>query len=604
MKSSMLSERLRILVDAYCTDGIEESEVRELEALLRGDAQARRYFSAYCRMHAELFFAAKAEHAIHAVQEMLRPMPATSPTVSLLGNAWGGAVHYFSQVGPLSYLIATVLFGLGLLVGSWVTVGESHRQTQPVSIAQQQRSPRSTTVSKPAGPKVARITGLLDCRWIDPATQVAEHDPVTMGEKYTLAAGLMEITYETGAKVILQGPCSYSVDSVRGGFLSLGRLTARVEKEAASDQRPPTRNPLFAVRTPTATVTDLGTEFGVEVSAEGRTDARVFEGSVRVAADGDKHNKKSGDKKSGDRQRVCRKGETVRVEPNGSAVRPISGKDADDHGYVRVMPAVRARTEQQNTQQNTYAKLVLSLDPLFYYRMEKPKSERVRQIVFDSAPGGHHGELHTDNPLAGSSYRAGRFGDSLDFRACGGVNVLNYPAPTKDRLAVSVWVMTVGRPSKIAIAGNRGVPQGMEFAFGLLYGDGELGAAVTRSDGKTLRVREGATLPTGEWHHVAMTTDGATLHLYRNGKEVVSAAFDAQAGQKPIVGTNGKSDKIDKRNIMRAGDVASSDRSEVRVDELIVFDRAISPEVIERLFRGGPRQDQTPETTRPKGERR
>ena len=41
-------------------------------------------------------------------------------------------------------------------------------------------------------------------------------------------------------------------------------------------------NPLFAVRTPTATVTDLGTEFGVEVSKEGHTISHVFRGVVRV----------------------------------------------------------------------------------------------------------------------------------------------------------------------------------------------------------------------------------------------------------------------------------------------------------------------------------
>ena len=46
----------------------------------------------------------------------------------------------------------------------------------------------------------------------------------------------------------------------------------------------------FAVRTPTATVTDLGTEFGVEVSKDGNTTSHVFRGSVRlqvVPADGE-----------------------------------------------------------------------------------------------------------------------------------------------------------------------------------------------------------------------------------------------------------------------------------------------------------------------------
>ena len=53
-----------------------------------------------------------------------------------------------------------------------------------------------------------------------------------MGRKYALASGFMEITYDTGAKVILQGPCIYEVESTTGGYLSLGKLTARVEKKS------------------------------------------------------------------------------------------------------------------------------------------------------------------------------------------------------------------------------------------------------------------------------------------------------------------------------------------------------------------------------------
>ena len=40
--------------------------------------------------------------------------------------------------------------------------------------------------------------------------------------------------------------------------------------------------PLFSVRTPTAVVTDLGTEFGVEVNRSGTTRSHVFQGRVKV----------------------------------------------------------------------------------------------------------------------------------------------------------------------------------------------------------------------------------------------------------------------------------------------------------------------------------
>ena len=41
---------------------------------------------------------------------------------------------------------------------------------------------------------------------------------VPLGRKYELASGLMEITYDTGAKVILQGPVTYEVESNEAGI--------------------------------------------------------------------------------------------------------------------------------------------------------------------------------------------------------------------------------------------------------------------------------------------------------------------------------------------------------------------------------------------------
>ena len=75
--------------------------------------------------------------------------------------------------------------------------------------------------------------------------------------------------------------------------MSVGKLTAKLEKKAEeiAESQSPIPNPqslvhypypLFAVRTPTATVTDLGTEFGVEVQHSGATSASVFRGIIEV----------------------------------------------------------------------------------------------------------------------------------------------------------------------------------------------------------------------------------------------------------------------------------------------------------------------------------
>ncbi len=207
-----------------------------------------------------------------------------------------------------SYMAATVIMGVGLLV-FWAWKVSLHDE-----VATYPRAEPSPVVREME--PVGRISGMADCRWAD--SQDAPSAAVPLGRKYELASGLVEITYQTGAKVILQGPCTYEIDSAAGGFLALGKLTARVETkgeggrgtaEEADNQKSPFPLPpsAFVVKTPTAIVTDLGTEFGVEVSKERTTTSTVFRGSVRVVVVG-------GDGRQPKQEVLLGENESVRVE--------------------------------------------------------------------------------------------------------------------------------------------------------------------------------------------------------------------------------------------------------------------------------------------------
>ena len=92
----------------------------------------------------------------------------------------------------------------------------------------------------------------------------------------------------------------------------------------------------FSIRTPTARVTDLGTEFGVEVKKDGLTISQVFRGSVRVQVVGE-----SG--KHCDEGRVLSANESaeIGVLQNASAekspIRVIEGSRDSSH-FVRKLP--------------------------------------------------------------------------------------------------------------------------------------------------------------------------------------------------------------------------------------------------------------------------
>ena len=146
--------------------------------------------------------------------------------------------------------------------------------------------------------QVAVISGAVDCRWADASTAIEPGATVSAGRRFVLASGLLQIWYDSRVEVILQGPAIYEADSPNGGFLSLGRLTARVEKRPDADSREPTApgaaapvpHPDFTIRTPSAVLANQDTmprpgvlgsaEFGVVVDSPDVTRVHVFRGLV------------------------------------------------------------------------------------------------------------------------------------------------------------------------------------------------------------------------------------------------------------------------------------------------------------------------------------
>ncbi len=195
-----------------------------------------------------------------------------------------------SQVGLgnllFSYGVSAFLVAIALVVaGTWTW----HRRD---TVANRPTPTTGRSSTDLATPCVGRVSGTVACLSANPSSPPREGQRVRLGDEYALVSGLMEITYDRGAKVLLQGPCTYRVDSAASGYLASGRITARVTKKHATsaasedvqypdpDASPPTALSLFAVRTPNALVTDLGTEFAVEVDTMGASRAFVFSGKI------------------------------------------------------------------------------------------------------------------------------------------------------------------------------------------------------------------------------------------------------------------------------------------------------------------------------------
>jgi hypothetical protein len=122
------------------------------------------------------------------------------------------------------------------------------------------------------GSAVASISDLQNARWHgDRQWQLG--DAVSAGPLH-LAAGSAQLSFVSGAKVVLTAPAEAEVLSPSRLFLRSGSITPFVPAEARG----------FTVICPSGEVVDLGTEFSMKVGPDGKADVYVIDGEVDVAA--------------------------------------------------------------------------------------------------------------------------------------------------------------------------------------------------------------------------------------------------------------------------------------------------------------------------------
>ena len=321
------SPEILSLLSALCDDAADQENLHRLEKSVGQDPDRMGLIFDYLQLHGDLrfeFIGRKASAPVlleidnistqrSDIEDESGQRPALAR--AFFSIALHDTIGYFPEGMPLAYLIATVITGLGVLIASHVYM------SRPEQVARQ--SAPLPSPSPPLPSVVGRITGMADCQWKKGGLETRDwgleegsrtgrstcqslipnlQSLVSLGDTFALASGLMEITYDTGAKVILQGPATYSVET-NGGYLSLGKLTGKLEKGGEgrgtggeSSVHPssfilhPFSNPQslipnpFVVRTPVATVTDLGTEFGHRGDGRPTKSPARFSGKGRGAA--------------------------------------------------------------------------------------------------------------------------------------------------------------------------------------------------------------------------------------------------------------------------------------------------------------------------------
>ncbi len=224
-------------VAAVCHGTATEEQSRALNELLRGQPAARDEYILRLELHSWL-----ASDPDLFARETGEPIPLPGSALPPQAPPW------FQRTRQILALAACV--ALLLTAAWWVYRPESGGRKGDTSKAVAMLNRVADAVWQAPG-EVPRLGGPLEPGWL------------------RLKSGLAQIVFYSGARLVIEGPVELQLVSPGEVVCLGGRLIAEVP--------PPARG--FRLRTPRLNVTDLGTVFGVEVSAR-ETELHVFKGRV------------------------------------------------------------------------------------------------------------------------------------------------------------------------------------------------------------------------------------------------------------------------------------------------------------------------------------
>jgi FecR protein len=295
------------LVGAMCNGTITADDTGQLDALLTRNEDARRFYNDYMFLHAELY----SQHASLDAVESGADCGLAGADLSSTPGAVGESASRATSLNRKQYAwlaVAAALVGVAA-VSSWVTYAVTGG-----------RVVNSPEVAQAAGgderAAVARITATRNCMWAKTAKNLGFGSRLISGERLDLTNGLVEITFNDGAVVVLEGPATFDVDSPGRAQLHEGRLTAVVPERAHG----------FQVATARMNVVDLGTEFGLMAEPEGTAEIHVFNGLVKAQLLDERGNQV--------RTMELNTSQAARIEPAAAVVARIPARDDE---FVRTL---------------------------------------------------------------------------------------------------------------------------------------------------------------------------------------------------------------------------------------------------------------------------
>ena len=252
-------------LDAYLAGELQEDSMRLVEAGLRGDQVAQENFVVQAQMDAALKALMSDEQSeadfAQGVMASVQTEPERSLAKSVLSEILDEreAAARVHQPRAFDWWVWTKTAAIAAVAAAatvWVL--------QSVQLGDERVAPKPTFL--------ARLTLEDEVQWAESSLKARDDGWLETG-RLNLKSGLAEVTFGSGARVMLEGPVVFDIEQTNRGFLKRGQLTAEVPGPASG----------FVINTPTLNVVDLGTRFGLSVKNNGESEIHVMQGVVEVS---------------------------------------------------------------------------------------------------------------------------------------------------------------------------------------------------------------------------------------------------------------------------------------------------------------------------------
>lgn len=257
----MIDERLIVLLDSYLDGSLTAEDKQELERMLLDSDAARRTFWERASLHGWTYAAAKLNYSAKPTAEVARERR------GLDGVSFEAFFGWLKRAGSFGWKIGLAGGACAAAVMLWSHFHEPVADEDDVTAGM----PAESVITN----GVATLTHGTGIVWEHETNSIEVGSLLTPGW-LQLKSGAVQIDFNSGARVIVEGPAELELISPMEARLRSGKLSARVPEPAHG----------FKVYTPDVTVTDLGTEFGLDREQSKPVQVEVFEGKVQVAVDG------------------------------------------------------------------------------------------------------------------------------------------------------------------------------------------------------------------------------------------------------------------------------------------------------------------------------